>query len=259
MRSDDINRVRDPLQNLHLSTDDGAALDDKAALVASAKSAGVAPGEDRRRRPRVQHDPAMMTEARVGRLLAACLHQAILDQLPQRLEFYEHWLHSEGLRDGNIGLSPMIAVIGFLRTEGEAYDGVVARAGEVAAEWSIASLSGFKRRLILSLPRPLRLRAALGVAKGIVRSIFSATKASSGVRRREARLSINASLFCDVREQQRMALCGFYRGVAVRTLAAFGIPATGRVESCHAIAEGPCVIALELFGTQAASDPAMAA
>jgi hypothetical protein len=251
--------VRDPLQNLHLSHDDGAALDDKAALVASAKSAGVAPGEDRRRRPRVQHDPAMMTEARVGRLLAACLHQAILDQLPQRIEFYEHWLHSEGLRDGNIGLSPMIAVIGFLRTEGEAYDRVVARAGELAAEWSIASLSGVKRRFILSLPRPLRVRAALGVAKGIARSIFSATKASSRVRRREARLSIKASLFCDVREEQRMALCGFYRGVAVTTLAAFGMPATGRVESCHAIAEGPCVIALELVSTQAASDPAMAA
>jgi hypothetical protein len=201
----------------------------------------------------------MMTEARVGRLLAACLHQAILDRLPQRIEFYEHWLHSEGLRDGNIGLSPMIAVIGFLRTEGEAYDGVVARAGELAAEWSIASLSSFKRRLILSLPRPLRVRAALGVAKGIVRSIFSATKASSRVRRREARLSIKASLFCDVREHQRMALCGFYRGVAVTTLAAFGIPAAGRVESCQAIAEGPCVIALELFSSQAASDPAMAA
>jgi len=200
-----------------------------------------------------------MTEARVGRLLAACLHQAILDQLPQRLEFYEHWLHSEGLRDGNIGLSPMIAVLGFLRTEGEAYDRVVSRAGELAAEWSVASLSGVRRRFIRSLPRPLRVRAALGVAKGIVRSIFSATKASSRVRRREARLSIKSSLFCDVREHQRMALCGFYRGVAIATLAAFGIRATGRVESCHAIDEGPCVIALDLVSTHTAADPAMAA
>ena len=85
-----------------------------------------------------------MTEARVGRLLAACLHQAILDDLPQRIEFYEHWLHSEGLRDGNIGLSPMIAVLGFLRTEGDAYDLVASRAGQLAAEWTVTSLSGFR-------------------------------------------------------------------------------------------------------------------
>jgi hypothetical protein len=200
-----------------------------------------------------------MTEARVGRLLAACLHQAILDHLPQRLEFYEHWLHSEGLRDGNIGLSPMIAVLGFLRTEGDAYDRVVSRAGELAAEWSVAALPGVERRLILWLPRPLKVRAALGVARRIVRSIFSASKASSRVRRREARLSIKSSLFCDVREHQPAPLCGFYRGVATATLAAFGLSAAGRVESCHAMDGGACVIALDVSGTQAAADPAMAA
>ena len=37
-----------------------------------------------------------MTEAQLGRLLAACLHQAIADVLPQRLEFYEEWLDPRG-------------------------------------------------------------------------------------------------------------------------------------------------------------------
>ncbi len=132
----------------------------------------------------------------------------------------------------------MIAVLGFLRTEGDAYDRVMSRAGELAAEWSVAALPGVERRLILWLPRPLTARAALGVARRIVRSIFSASKASSRVRRREARLSIKSSLFCDVREHQPAPLCGFYRGVATATLAAFGLSAAGRVESCHAMDGG---------------------
>ena len=48
-----------------------------------------------------------MTEARIGRLLPACLHQAISDVLPERLEYYEEWLSPDGLRDGSIGLAPV--------------------------------------------------------------------------------------------------------------------------------------------------------
>ncbi|HUL73985.1 MAG TPA: hypothetical protein VLT86_12835 [Vicinamibacterales bacterium] len=199
-----------------------------------------------------------MTEARVGRLLAACLHQAILDRLPQRLDFYEHWLHSEGLRDGSIGLAPMIAVLGFLRTEGEAYDRVVSRAGHLAAEWTVASLPALERRVIAWLPRPLRARAALRIASRIVRSICTSSNASARVRRRVAQFSIKSSLFCDVREHQPVALCGFYRAVAVGTLAALGVPACGRVERCHAVQGGACVVVLDLFA-EATADPAMAA
>ena len=65
----------------------------------------------------------------MGRLVPACLHQAIQETLPRRLDFYEHWLHSQALHDGSIGLAPMTAVLGFLRTEGEGYDQVVRRAG----------------------------------------------------------------------------------------------------------------------------------
>jgi hypothetical protein len=200
-----------------------------------------------------------MTEARVGRLLAPCLHQAILDQVPQRLDFYEHWLHSEGLRDGSIGLAPMIAVLGFLRTEGAVYEAVVSQAGFLAAEWTIASMSPIERRVIGWLPRPLRARAALGVARRIVSAICSSSKASSRVRRRVAEFSVKSSLFCDVREHQSAPLCGFYRAVASRTLTALGVPAEGRVAQCHAVEGGACVITLDLFGAQVAADPAIAA
>ena len=60
-----------------------------------------------------------MTDAGVGRLLVASLHQGIQDVLPTRLDFYESWLNPAGMRDGKIGLAPMAAVLSFLRQEGE--------------------------------------------------------------------------------------------------------------------------------------------
>ena len=93
-----------------------------------------------------------MSEARVGRLLVASLHQAIADILPMRLEFYESWLSVSGLRDGTIGLAPLFAVLSFLRAEGTPYDTVMTRAGEYAGEWTVKGLPGIERRLIRALP-----------------------------------------------------------------------------------------------------------
>ena len=56
-----------------------------------------------------------MTDAAVGRLLVASLHQAIAELLPMRLEFYEAWLHPSGLREGRIGLAPLAVVTVKLR------------------------------------------------------------------------------------------------------------------------------------------------
>jgi hypothetical protein len=200
-----------------------------------------------------------MTEARVGRLLAACLHQAIADELPQRLDFYEEWLTSEGLRDGNIGAGPMTAVLGFRRTEGGAYAAVVARAGRLAADWTVQSLAPMRRRAIGWLPRAMRTRAAIRVATEIVSSISSASHASARVRRAAARIDVQASLFCAVRGAAAAPLCGFYVAMIVETLRQFGIGAAGRVVHCHAIGGGPCVLTIDLAGAASAADPAMAA
>jgi hypothetical protein len=179
--------------------------------------------------------------------------------LPQRLEFYEHWLHSEGLRDGSIGIAPITAVVGFLRTEGQAYDAVVKRAGQLAAEWTIQSLPAFRRRALNWLPRRLRTRAALRIAAGVVRSISSGSRASSRLRRNQARLDVVSSLFCHVRETQTAPLCGFYVGVATGSLAQFGIAASGRVERCLAVGGPTCVITLDIGAAGTIIDPAMAA
>jgi hypothetical protein len=200
-----------------------------------------------------------MTEARPGRLLAACLHQAIADALPQRLDFYEEWLTSEGLRDGSIGAGPMSAVLGFLRTEGDVYDDVVARAGALAADWTVQSMAPMRRRTIGWLPRPLRTRAALGVATRIVSSLSSTSRASARVRRGTATVDVQASLFCSVRGAAAAPLCGFYVAMMVETLHQFGIGALGRVVHCHAVVGGPCVFTIDLAGAASAADPAMAA
>ena len=71
-----------------------------------------------------------MGESRIGRILVASLHQAIADLLPTRLEFYENWLNSSGLREGTDRAAAVSAVLGFLRTEGEAHGLVTTRAGE---------------------------------------------------------------------------------------------------------------------------------
>jgi hypothetical protein len=200
-----------------------------------------------------------MTEARIGRLLAASLHQAIAERLPQRLEFYEEWLTSEGLRDGSIGLAPMTAVIGFLRTEGAAYDAVVGRAGQLAADWTFLALPPYRRRAIGWLPRTLRARAALNVAADIVRSLGAQSEATSRLRRNRARFEVRPSVFCAVRGVSPAPLCGFYLTMAIETLRRFDVAAAGRVEQCRAVGAGTCVLVIELAGAVLAGEPAIAA
>lgn len=201
-----------------------------------------------------------MTEVPLGRLLPASLHQAIADELPERLEFYETWLTGEGLRDGSIGLAPMMAVVSFLRTEGGVYDAVMQRAGLHAADWTLESLPPWRRRSIGWLPRTLRTRAAVKLAAEITRSVSRLSKVSSRCRGRMARVEVRASVFCAVRGTHATPLCGFYAALAARVLRHFDIAASARVEHCHAVDASPaCVIALDLGASGSADVPAMAA
>ncbi|HEX5069393.1 MAG TPA: hypothetical protein VFV78_04190 [Vicinamibacterales bacterium] len=200
-----------------------------------------------------------MTEAPLGRLLPACLHQAIADVLPQRLEFYEEWLDPVGLRNGSIGLAPLSAVIGFLRTEGADYDAVVARAGQLAAQWSVESRPPYERRLGGALPVGLRWRFALRVARGIARDIVSTSTVAIKVRRGKATMRVQSSVFCSAREPQKDPLCGFYRALAVETLRAFHLVATARIDACRAVSGSICVISLEMASQGQVEPPAMAA
>jgi hypothetical protein len=187
-----------------------------------------------------------MTDAPIGRLLVAPLHQAITDVLPQRIDFYEYWLHGEGLRGGTIGLAPMTAVLGFLRAEGEPYDRVMTAAGRLAAEWTVDGMPALRRRLMASLPRAWRLRAALRVVRSVIRLGYHPSRTTLKVRRGTARLEVHDSIFCHVREAQKQPLCAYHAALAVELLARFDLPADCRIESCRASGGAGCVLIVTL-------------
>jgi predicted hydrocarbon binding protein len=68
-----------------------------------------------------------------------------------------------------------------------------------------------------------------------------------------------SSLFCAVRGVQTLPLCGFYRALAARTLAAFDLPAQAHVAQCRAMGADSCVIVLDIGAAQAAPESAVAA
>jgi hypothetical protein len=176
----------------------------------------------------------LLSEPRIGRVLVASLHQAIGDILPNRLEFYENWLNVSGLREGTIGLAPLSAVLGFLRTEGKAYELITARAGEYAADWTFHGLTPLQRRLFLALPKPLRVRAALRTSRALVRSTYPGSRAVIRLRRGTASVDLRGSLFCEVRETSVFPLCGFYASAIARVLHLFALRADAHVSECRA-------------------------
>src|SRR5215210_4256718 len=179
-----------------------------------------------------------MSEPRIGRVLIASLHQGIAELLPDRLEFYENWLSVSGLREGTIGLAPLLAVLSFLRGEGEFYPLIVNRAGEYAADWTVKSLPFIERKLFTTLPLGLRARAALRTARGLVRATYPGSRAIVHLRKDTASVDLRGSLFCEVRAASVQPLCGFYAAAISRVLQHFAVPGEARVETCRAAGGG---------------------
>jgi len=187
-----------------------------------------------------------MSEAGIGRVLVASLHQSIADILPTRLSFYENWLNAEGLREGTIGLAPLYAVLSFLRQEGEAYDIVTTRAGEYAAEWTVASMPPLRRRAVRSTPAWIRKRLLLRMARRLVRDTYHGSRAISRLRRGTASLDLRASIFCTVREPVGHPLCGFYAAAFTRLLAMFDVGATASVVACRGTGGSSCIVQIAM-------------
>ena len=180
-----------------------------------------------------------MSEARIGRVLVASLHQSIADLLPTRLEFYENWLNVAGLREGTIGLAPLTAVLSFLRTEGHAYNLITARAGEYAAAWTFENVPALKVRIVRALPAGLRARAALGTARALVSATYPGSRAVTKIKDGVVTVDIRGSLFCEVREASVEPLCGFYASAIARVLQLFDVSAEARVNECRAVGRAP--------------------
>jgi len=189
-----------------------------------------------------------MRDDGVGRVLVASLHEAIAEALPMRLGFYENWLNAEGLRDGTIGLAPLSAVLSFLRQEGEIYDSIMANAGAYAADWTVDSMTPIRRTLLSVAPTWLRARLLLNVAGGIVHRSYQGSRARSRVRKGIARVELQGSILCAVREPVRAPLCRFYAAAFSRVMARFALPIESTITECRATtpAGSVCVLTVPL-------------
>jgi hypothetical protein len=186
-----------------------------------------------------------MTDAGVGRLLVASLHQGIQDVLPTRLDFYESWLNPAGMRDGKIGLAPMAAVLSFLRQEGAPYDEIARRAGQYTAEWMVHAMSPVERRFASSLPPRIRLWYVMRLARRLVRQTYAGSRAI--VRWRKGgvgAVDLRGSLFCQVREPTAQPLCEFYAAAIGRLASLFQLEVDVQTDGCRATGAPRCVIAV---------------
>lgn len=187
-----------------------------------------------------------MNEPGIARILVASLHQSISDLLPARLDFYESWLNPDGLRHGTIGLAPVLAVLSFLRQEGVPYQQVTRRAGECAAEWTVAAQSSAWRTMLKSLPLKLRSRAVLRLARRAIAGMNAGHPVRLHVRHREGTLDVQDSIFCGVRNLAREPLCEFHAAAVGRLLELYAVPGEVRLDRCRAVGDPSCVITVAL-------------
>jgi bacteriochlorophyll 4-vinyl reductase len=185
-----------------------------------------------------------MTDAGVGRLLVASLHQGIADLLPSRLEFYESWLNPTGLRDGRIGLAPLAAVLSFLRQEGEPYHLVAARAGEYTAEWTVAELAPIEGTIIRSAPVSIRPRLAMRIARQMVRNTYGGSSAVVRWQKDQAAVDLRGSIFCQVRDRAANPLCEFYASALRRLMHLLNVDVEVGTERCRATGAAQCVMTI---------------
>ncbi len=176
----------------------------------------------------------MTRDIRVGRVLVAALEQAIAEELPARAEFYDHWLKPDGRRDGTMGLAPMVAVVGFLRTEGAGYQRVVESAGRLVAEWTWNDASGWTKYWLPRLPRWWRARAVARRVSAVVADTYPATRVKTSVARGVLTVSVRESVFCGAREAPASPLCGFYAALLVAMCASVDLVVSGHMASCRA-------------------------
>jgi hypothetical protein len=187
-----------------------------------------------------------MSDPGIGRVLVASLHQGISDILPDRLSFYENWLHAEGLREGTIGLAPLSAVLSFLRQEGDAYDLITTRAGNYAAEWTVQSMPQMRRAMLKASPGWVRRRMLMRLARHLVRETYQGSRMIFRFRRGVARVDVRASVFCTVREPVAHPLCGFYAAAFTRLMSLFEIGATANVIACRGTGGSSCVLQMAM-------------
>ena len=186
-----------------------------------------------------------MTEARIGRVVVASLHEALAHQLPLRIEFYETYLRPMGMRAGTIGAASFTAALSFLRREPDgAYDPVVQQAGALAAEWTFANVPALRRTLWSRFPLGVRRRWALRLTARLVDGTMRGARGRILGPRSSPKLAITGSPFCDLRQHADTPMCGFYAAAMRYFFETLDVPSGVDVVACHASGAAQCELAV---------------
>lgn len=188
-----------------------------------------------------------MSEARIDRLLAAALHQAIADLLPMRLDFYESYLRPRGWREDAVNLAPVTAVLSFLRHEDPGtHDAVMVQAARYAGDWWMARQPWHVRRGGRLLPLPLRLRQLGRLAKQHFEQSYRGTKVRVRVAGRRLELEVRGSIFCGSRPHGPTPHCQYYLAFLEHLVADDRFTASGTLAACRALGGEACVVRLDV-------------
>lgn len=188
-----------------------------------------------------------MLDPDIGRLLVASLHQGIADAVPDRLEYYEHWLRPAEGGETRVSMASLGAVLSFLRREGQpVYDEVMARAGSCSADWTVSGLSAFERGLVTRTPALIRARLALRISRRLVRGTYRASRTTVRWRRRRGSVAIRDSIFCTLRTPSTAPMCVYYAAGVERLLGILQVPATVEIAECRAEGAPACRLVVSL-------------
>jgi predicted hydrocarbon binding protein len=199
-----------------------------------------------------------MTEARIGRVVVAALHEALAHQVPLRLDFYESYLRPTGMRAGRIGVASFTAALSFLRREPGAYESVVRQAGALAAQWTYDEARGLGRAMWERLPDRVRERRALRLASRLVEGTLRDTHARIDGARDARHLLITGSPFCDLRQPSQVPMCGFYVAALERFLELLEVQSPVVVAECQAMGHAHCRYDVGPGGSATVEDAARA-
>jgi hypothetical protein len=196
-----------------------------------------------------------MSEAKIDRLMAAAIHQAIGDITPSRLEFYESYLRPRGWREDAVNLAPVAAVLSFLRHEPDgSYDAVMTRAAGYAADWVYDALPWRVRILGRAVaPRRARLRTLGRIGRAHLEGSYRGTRASATARRGTLEVEILGSIFCSTRDQASAPHCRYYLAFFERLLQRDGLTVVdAAIDACRAGGGPACRIRVVTDGGAAA-------
>ncbi|MFN8062696.1 MAG: tetratricopeptide repeat protein [Vicinamibacterales bacterium] len=191
-----------------------------------------------------------MADARIGRLIAAVLHDAVDEELPARLEFYESWLVPADLGRKALPPSSMLAVLSFLRQEGDGYTRVMEAAGRRAAEWTLARHSRWRRTWWRLWPARRRAARVVPLLRDVAREVSDRNKVTGRIARGRGRVDVSDSLFCGGRQPASHPLCTFYRAAAAQLLELLGVAATVEITACKATGHASCQLSVQAEGAR---------